>query len=48
MTESNIEINLRGDGEVPGSAARIIADNGPQFSATDLKESIRISSTTHV
>jgi len=38
----------RREGEVPGSAARIISDNGPRFIAKDFKEFIRISGMTHV
>ena len=38
----------RGEGEVPGSSARIISDNGPQFIVKDFKEFIRISGMTHV
>jgi putative transposase len=49
MTEADIEIILeRAKERYPEARPRIISDNGPQFSAKDFKEFIRISGMTHV
>jgi transposase InsO family protein len=49
MTEADIEIILEGAKEKhPEARPRIISDNGPQFTARDFKEFIRISGMTHV
>ena len=49
MTETEIQIILqRGREKYPEARPRIISDNGPQFTARDFKEFIRISGMTHV
>ena len=49
MKEKDVEIILqRARERFPEAAPRIISDNGPQFTARDLKEFIRISGMTHV
>jgi transposase InsO family protein len=49
MTEADIEIILqRAREKYPEAGSRIISVNGPQFSAKDFKEFIRISGMTHV
>src|SRR5208283_782486 len=49
MKEANIEVILeRAKEKYPEARPRIISDNGPQFTARDFKEFIRISGMTHV
>ena len=49
MPESAIEIVLqRARERYPGTSARVISDNGPQFMARDFREYIRVSGMTHV
>jgi transposase InsO family protein len=49
MTEADIEIVLqRAREKHPGVAPRVISDNGPQFTAKDFKEFIRVAGMTHV
>lgn len=49
MTETEVEIVLqRARERFPGTAPRIISDNGPQFIAKDFKEFIRICGMSHV
>jgi transposase InsO family protein len=49
MGEANVETTIqRARGRYPDIHPGIISDNGPQFSARDFKEFIRISGTTHV
>lgn len=49
MREPDVEILLqRAKERFPEARPRIISDNGPQFTAKDFKEFIRISGMTHV
>ena len=49
MEEVDIEVIVqRAREKYPGTAPRIITDNGPQFIAKDFKEFIRICGMTHV
>jgi putative transposase len=49
MTEQDVEIVLQKARErFPDARPRIISDNGPQFTAKDFKDFIRISGMTHV
>ena len=49
MREADVEIILEAAKEkYPDAKPRIISDNGPQFTAKDFKEFIRISGMTHV
>lgn len=49
MTERDVELVMQRARELfPGTAARIISDNGPQFVSRDFKEFIRISGMSHV
>ena len=49
MEERDVEIIVqRARENFPEAAPRIISDNGPQFTARDFKEFIRISGMTHV
>lgn len=49
MTEADIEIMLERPKEFhPEARPRIISGNGPQFTAKDFKEFIRVSGMTHV
>jgi putative transposase len=49
MREADIEVILeRAKEKYPEAKPRIISDNGPQFTARDFKEFIRISGMTHV
>ena len=49
MTEADVECILERAKELyPIARPRIISDNGPQFTAKDFKEFIRISGMTHV
>ena len=49
MTETDVEIIIQKAKEkFPEARPRIISDNGPQFSAKDFKEFIRLSGMTHV
>ncbi|MCW5811641.1 MAG: transposase [Labilithrix sp.] len=49
MTEFDVEcIVQRARERYPGTSARIISDNGPQFIARDFKEFIRVTGMTHV
>jgi putative transposase len=49
MTEAEVEqIIQRAREKYPGVTPRIISDNGPQFSARDFKEFIRLCGMTHV
>ncbi len=49
MREADVEVILRQAKEkYPEAKPRIISDNGPQFTARDFKEFIRISGMTHV
>ena len=49
MTEADIEIIIeRAREQFPGTHARVISDNGPQFIARDFKEYIRLCGMTHV
>ena len=49
MTERDVEIVLeRAKETFPHARSRIISDNGPQFTAREFKEYIRLSGMTHV
>ena len=49
MTEVDVEcILLRAREMHPNESPRVISDNGPQFSAKDFKEFIRLTGMTHV
>ena len=49
MLERDVEIIIqRARERFPGASPRIISDNGPQFTARDFKEFIRICGMTHV
>lgn len=49
MTESDVEtIVLRAKEKFEGIGPRIISDNGPQFTARDFKEFVRLCGMTHV
>lgn len=49
MTEAEIEIILQAAKEkYPDAKPRIISDNGPQFTARDFKEFIRLVGMTHL
>jgi transposase InsO family protein len=49
MLERDVQIIIqRAREQFPGVSPRIISDNGPQFTARDFKEFIRISGMTHV
>jgi putative transposase len=49
MTEAEVEVIIQRAREChPGVTPRVISDNGPQFSAKDFKEFIRICGMTHV
>ena len=49
MTERDVELVIQRARELfPGTSARIISDNGPQFVSRDFKEFIRISGMSHV
>ena len=49
MREAEIAVILqRAKEKYPDANPRIISDNGPQFTARDFKEFIRISGMTHV
>jgi putative transposase len=49
MKEQDVECILERARELyPGTRARVISDNGPQFIAKDFKEFIRISGMSHV
>jgi len=49
MTEADVEIVLeRAREKFQDVAPRIISDNGPQFTAKDFKEFIRVSGMSHV
>jgi putative transposase len=49
MVEQEVELVLqRAREKYPGTSARVISDNGPQFIAKDFKEFIRIAGMTHV
>lgn len=49
MTEQEVEVIIQRALELfPGETPRIISDNGPQFTARDFKEFIRLVGITHV
>ena len=49
MTERDVECVVQRARELhPGTAARVISDNGPQFIARDFKEFIRVTGMSHV
>ena len=49
MTEAQVEIIIeRGKEQYPQTRPRIISDNGPQFTARDFKEYIKLSGMTQV
>ncbi len=49
MTEREVELVVQRARELhPGTAARVISDNGPQFIARDFKEFIRVTGMSHV
>ena len=49
MKEEDVELIIqRAREKFPGVTPRIIPDNGPQFTANDFKELIRLAGMTHV